>query len=105
VQGFTEPDPRDDLNGLDVARKVVILARECGLEVELTDVAIESLVPKELTALKTADEYLAQVILLFHCCHTLYYCRSAVTTVFFKTKRNLFFLIFLIFIYSSVTLS
>ena len=47
-KGFTEPDPRDDLNGMDVARKVTILARACGLEVELDAVPIESLVPAAL---------------------------------------------------------
>ena len=47
--GYTEPDPRDDLSGTDVARKVVILAREIGMTVELADVALEGLVPKELT--------------------------------------------------------
>jgi len=47
-QGFTEPDPRDDLSGADVARKVVILAREMGLRIELEDVALEGLVPPEL---------------------------------------------------------
>ena len=47
--GYTEPDPRDDLSGTDVARKVVILAREIGMTVELGDVALEGLVPEELT--------------------------------------------------------
>ncbi|KAL9189463.1 hypothetical protein ACHAXT_009138 [Thalassiosira profunda] len=47
-KGYTEPDPRDDLNGMDVARKVVIAARESGLPLSLEDVEIESLVPDNL---------------------------------------------------------
>ncbi|MGN6092375.1 MAG: homoserine dehydrogenase [Luteibacter jiangsuensis] len=47
--GYTEPDPRDDLSGVDVARKLVILAREAGIALSLEDVAIRGLVPAELS--------------------------------------------------------
>lgn len=59
--GYTEPDPRDDLAGMDVARKVTILARECGLNLELEDVAVQSLVPEPLQTVASADEYMARL--------------------------------------------
>ena len=46
--GYTEPDPRDDLSGMDVARKALILGRMIGFSGELTDVEVESLVPDAL---------------------------------------------------------
>ena len=54
-KGFTEPDPRDDLSGTDVARKVTILARACGIDVELDDVPVSSLVPEALQDWSPAD--------------------------------------------------
>jgi homoserine dehydrogenase len=47
-QGYTEPDPRDDLSGLDVARKGLILARTLGQRLDLSDISIHSLVPDQL---------------------------------------------------------
>lgn len=60
-KGYTEPDPREDLNGLDVARKVVILAREAGFQLNLSDVQIQSLVPKEHESLPNGDSFLAKI--------------------------------------------
>lgn len=56
-KGFTEPDPREDLCGNDVGRKLLILARELDLHCEMTDVQIQNLVPKELRFLPK-DEFL-----------------------------------------------
>jgi aspartokinase/homoserine dehydrogenase 1 len=44
-KGYTEPDPRDDLNAMDAARKALILARECGMSLEFSAVKIEPLLP------------------------------------------------------------
>ena len=60
--GFTEPDPRDDLNGLDVARKLTILARLVGLEVDSpTSFPVQSLIPKELESVASGDEFLEKL--------------------------------------------
>ncbi|MES2669652.1 MAG: bifunctional aspartate kinase/homoserine dehydrogenase I [Pseudomonadota bacterium] len=60
AMGYTEPDPRDDLSGTDVARKLVILAREAGASLSLADVEIESLVPAPLRDV-SRDEFLARL--------------------------------------------
>ena len=57
ARGYTEPDPRDDLSGMDVARKAVILAREAGLALEIDDLEVESLVPPAL-ANASVEEFL-----------------------------------------------
>jgi aspartokinase/homoserine dehydrogenase 1 len=60
ARGYTEPDPRDDLSGMDVARKAVILAREAGLDIELDQLDVESLVPEKL-AKASVDEFLERL--------------------------------------------
>ncbi|KAJ0834911.1 putative homoserine dehydrogenase, Aspartate kinase [Helianthus annuus] len=59
--GYTEPDPRDDLAGTDVARKVIILARECGLDLELSDIPVQSLVPDPLKETASVDDFMQQL--------------------------------------------
>src|SRR4051812_47562078 len=59
-RGYTEPDPRDDLSGMDVARKLIILGREMGLELEMADVKVESLVPAGLEGDST-DDFMANL--------------------------------------------
>lgn len=59
--GYTEPDPRDDLSGMDVARKVTILGREAGLKLEVSDVPIMSLVPDALVSGCSPDEFMQRL--------------------------------------------
>ncbi len=70
-RGFTEPDPRDDLSGMDVARKLTILAREMGLELEVEDIELQGLVPEGsgegsvqdfMSSLGSLDEEMAKMV-------------------------------------------
>jgi len=60
AKGYTEPDPRDDLSGVDVARKLIILGREMGLTLEIADVQVEGLVPEALTQC-SVEEFMARL--------------------------------------------
>jgi len=55
--GYTEPDPRDDLSGADVARKITILAREAGYKVETSDVVIHPILPERCLKAKDVDSF------------------------------------------------
>ncbi|TDQ57901.1 aspartate kinase [Mesocricetibacter intestinalis] len=57
-KGFTEPDPREDLSGQDVARKLLILARETGLSLELEEVEVESVLPAGFAEGKSIAEFM-----------------------------------------------
>ncbi len=60
-RGFTEPDPRDDLNGMDVARKILILSREVGHALELKDVVVENILPKACLEAKSVDDFFVEL--------------------------------------------
>lgn len=61
AKGYTEPDPRDDLSGQDVARKILILSRECGLKLEPEDVKIINLLNDACLNAKTVDEFFVEL--------------------------------------------
>ncbi len=58
--GYTEPDPREDLSGMDVARKLTILARELGQEIEIGDFPVQNLIPEALRE-GSIDEFLSRL--------------------------------------------
>jgi bifunctional aspartokinase / homoserine dehydrogenase 1 len=60
-RGFTEPDPRDDLNGKDVARKILILSREAGLSLEPEDIKVENILPEACLKATNVDEFFAEL--------------------------------------------
>jgi aspartokinase/homoserine dehydrogenase 1 len=59
--GYTEPDPRTDLNGIDVKRKIIILARETGLMIESEDVVVENILPQACQEAPTVEAFLEEV--------------------------------------------
>ena len=60
-KGYTEPDPRDDLSGLDVARKILILARETGIALEMSDIQIAPILPENCLQASTVDAFFKEV--------------------------------------------
>ena len=61
AKGYTEPDPRDDLNGLDVARKLLILVRESGYTLEMKEIKIQNLIPKGARGEATINEFYTEL--------------------------------------------
>jgi len=61
AKGYTEPDPRDDLNAMDAARKVLILARECGLSIEFKNVTIEPVLPQSCFKAKDIESFFREL--------------------------------------------
>ncbi len=62
AKGYTEPDPRDDLNGMDVARKLLILAREIGLPFEMADIKIGGIVSEKCMKANSVDKFFTELI-------------------------------------------
>ncbi len=60
-KGYTEPDPRDDLNGMDVVRKILILSREVGYEMEIDEVKNDLILPESCFKVKSVDEFFKEL--------------------------------------------
>ncbi len=60
-KGYTEPDPREDLSGMDVARKILILSREIGLKLEFSDITIEKIIPANCENATTVDSFFEEL--------------------------------------------
>ena len=59
--GYTEPDPRDDLNGIDVGRKVTILGRLIGMRLDLSTLSVQNIVPEELRSISSVEEFMSRL--------------------------------------------
>ncbi|XBC41426.1 MAG: bifunctional aspartate kinase/homoserine dehydrogenase I [Buchnera aphidicola (Nurudea yanoniella)] len=64
--GFTEPNPKDDLSGIDVARKLLILAREIGLNLELENIKIEPILPETFNNISNTKHFMIKIQELDH---------------------------------------
>jgi aspartokinase/homoserine dehydrogenase 1 len=60
-KGYTEPDPRDDLNGMDVARKILILSREAGFDLDLDDVKITNILPRTCLEADSVEKFFVEL--------------------------------------------
>jgi len=60
-KGYTEPDPRDDLSGKDVARKALILCREMGLALEMSDIKVENILPQACADAPTVEAFFEEL--------------------------------------------
>src|SRR5690606_41798552 len=60
--GYTEPDPRDDLGGVDFMRKMLILARDAGYALEVEDVELENILPASCLEAKSVDEFYTELL-------------------------------------------
>ena len=60
-RGYTEPDPRIDLSGKDVARKLLILGRETGLQLEMKDISIDQILPPNCLRAKTVNDFMKEL--------------------------------------------
>lgn len=61
AKGYTEPDPRDDLSGMDVARKILILGREAEQDLHFEDVSVQSMVPEDCVHTKSVSEFMEKL--------------------------------------------
>ncbi|MBN2280074.1 MAG: bifunctional aspartate kinase/homoserine dehydrogenase I [Candidatus Marinimicrobia bacterium] len=59
--GYTEPDPRDDLNGMDFARKLLLLSREIGQPLEMEDIQLEQIVPDQCMQVNSVEEFFSRL--------------------------------------------